>query len=145
MAPRRIFRLYCPRGAPPQPRPEAKFRRVQIGNIPPAQAESFGRQMELTWYGPAKDFPALLPARRAPTAAPRSEVSKSSDREHPSSTSRIFWAANGVDVVWPREGFSGFIARAARPHSRAPKRSFEEFRSGTSLQHKPNLLGGKWS
>jgi TonB family protein len=62
-----------------------------VWNIPPAHAESFGPQMELTWYGPAKDFPALLPARRAPTAAPRSEVSKSSphrgaDAFHPRQT-----------------------------------------------------------
>jgi TonB family protein len=62
-----------------------------VWNIPPAHAESFAPQMELTWYGPAKDFPAILPARRAPNAAPRSDVSKTSpprgaDAFHPRQT-----------------------------------------------------------
>jgi TonB family protein len=61
-----------------------------VWNIPPAHAESFAPQMQLTWYGPAKDLPAILPARRPPRAAPRSEVSKSSP-------------PRGVDAVHPRQ------------------------------------------
>jgi TonB family protein len=62
-----------------------------IWNTPPAHAESFASQMELTWYGPAKDFPAILPAPRAPKAAPRSDVLKTSphrgaDAFHPRQT-----------------------------------------------------------
>src|SRR5258706_16359123 len=45
-----------------------------VWNIPPAQAESFAPQMELTWYGPAKVFPALMPAPRGPQAGPPMEV-----------------------------------------------------------------------
>ncbi len=62
-----------------------------VWNIPPAQAESFAPQMELTWYGPAKDFPALLPAPRAPKAVRPSDVLKplphrGADAFHPRQT-----------------------------------------------------------
>jgi TonB family protein len=62
-----------------------------VWNTPAAHAEPFASQMELTWYGPAKDFPAILPAPRAPRAAPRSDVLKTSphrgaDAFHPRQT-----------------------------------------------------------
>src|SRR4030081_394501 len=47
-----------------------------VWNIPESHAEPFAPQMELTWYGPAKDFPAILPVLRSPKAAPRNESSK---------------------------------------------------------------------
>ena len=47
-----------------------------VWNIPASHAEPFAPQMELTWYGPAKDFPAILPVLRSPKAAPRNESSK---------------------------------------------------------------------
>jgi TonB family protein len=42
-----------------------------IWNIQAARSEAFAPHMELTWYGPVKDFPAILPVARAPKDAPR--------------------------------------------------------------------------
>jgi TonB family protein len=61
-----------------------------IWNIRSAQAEILGPQMELTWYGPAKDFPAILPAARKPEAAPRNDASKTPPRR-------------GADAFHPRQ------------------------------------------
>jgi TonB family protein len=61
-----------------------------VWNIPPAPAESFAPQLELTWYGPAKDFPAILPVPRASKAAPRRDVSKTS-------------SPRGADAFHPRQ------------------------------------------
>lgn len=41
-----------------------------IWNIRPARVIPPPPQTELTWYGPMKDFPAILPARKTPKAAP---------------------------------------------------------------------------
>jgi TonB family protein len=62
-----------------------------VWNIRSAQVESFSPRMELTWYGPAKDFPAILPPLPAPKAAPQSELSKTlpnrgADAFHPRQT-----------------------------------------------------------
>ncbi len=62
-----------------------------IWNIRPARAEVLAPQMELTWYGPVKDFLAVLPAAPAPKAAPRSDPSKTppqrgADAFHPRQT-----------------------------------------------------------
>jgi TonB family protein len=62
-----------------------------IWNIRSARAEILVPQMELTWYGPVKDFPAILPAARTPEAAPRNDVSKTpphrgADAFHPRQT-----------------------------------------------------------
>lgn len=47
-----------------------------IWNIRAARTVSNSPQTEIAWYGPAKDFPAILPVMRAPKAAPRKEPSK---------------------------------------------------------------------
>jgi protein TonB len=49
-------------------------------NIRPAQVEAFSPPMELMWYGPAKDFPAILPAVRFPKPVPRSDDSETPPR-----------------------------------------------------------------
>ena len=59
-----------------------------VWNIRSVQVEAFSPPMELTWYGPAKDFPAILPPLPAPKAAPKNEPSKTppsrgSDALHP--------------------------------------------------------------
>jgi TonB family protein len=46
--------------------------------------------MELTWYGPAKDFPAILPTPRTTKAAPPRDVSKTSPHR-------------GADAFYPRQ------------------------------------------
>src|ERR1700682_93778 len=61
-----------------------------VWNIRPAQVEAFSPQMELTWYGPAKDFPAILPAPRLPMAPPRNDASETSPRR-------------GADTFHPRQ------------------------------------------
>jgi len=61
-----------------------------VWNIRPAQVEAFSPQMELTWYGPAKDFPAILPAARLPKAPPRNDASETSPRR-------------GADTFHPRQ------------------------------------------
>jgi len=48
-----------------------------IWNIRPATAISTAVQEELTWYGPAEDFPLLIPEVPKPEAKPRSEEPKS--------------------------------------------------------------------
>ncbi len=62
-----------------------------IWNIRPDRAEVLAPQMELTWYGPVKDFPAVLLAAPAPKAAPRNDASKTppqrgADAFHPRQT-----------------------------------------------------------
>ncbi len=62
-----------------------------VWNIRPAQAEAFEPPMEVTWYGPVKDFPAILPVARAPKTAPPNDASKtpplrSADAFHPRQT-----------------------------------------------------------
>src|ERR1035437_6092420 len=39
-----------------------------IWNIQPSRPETPSTHMELTWYGPVKDFPAILPVAPAPKA-----------------------------------------------------------------------------
>src|SRR5229473_4183467 len=62
-----------------------------VWNIRPAQAEAFEPPMEVTWYGPVKDFPAILPVEREPKNAPPNDASKtpplrSADAFHPRQT-----------------------------------------------------------
>jgi len=62
-----------------------------VWNIRSAQVEAFSPSMELTWYGPAKDFPAILPPLPATKAAPEREPSKAppsrgADAFHPRQT-----------------------------------------------------------
>ncbi len=47
-----------------------------IWNIHAARTVSAAPQTEIAWYGPAKDFPAILPAMRVPRAAARKDASK---------------------------------------------------------------------
>jgi TonB family protein len=48
-----------------------------IWNIQPAHSVSVAPRTEITWSGPAQDFPAILPAPRAPKPAPQPQVRKS--------------------------------------------------------------------
>ena len=62
-----------------------------IWNIHPARTVSAAPQTEITWYGPVNDFPAILPALRAPRAAVRKDASKTlphrgADAFHPRQT-----------------------------------------------------------
>jgi TonB family protein len=62
-----------------------------IWNIRSARAEILTPQMELTWYGPVKDFPAILPPARTRKAAPQNDASKTpphrgADAFHPRQT-----------------------------------------------------------
>jgi TonB family protein len=47
-----------------------------IWNIHPSRSVSAAPRTEITWYGPAKDFPAMRPAIRAPRAAVRKDAAK---------------------------------------------------------------------
>jgi TonB family protein len=62
-----------------------------IWNIQPTRKVSAAPRTEITWYGPARDFPAILPAIRVPRAAARKEASKTlphrgADAFHPRQT-----------------------------------------------------------
>lgn len=62
-----------------------------IWNIQPTRTVSAAPPTEITWYGPAKDFPAILPPMRAPRAVARKEPVKplpdrSADAFHPRQT-----------------------------------------------------------
>jgi TonB family protein len=62
-----------------------------IWNIHPTRTVSAAPQTEITWYDPAKDFPAILPEIRAPRAAVRKDASKTlphrgADAFHPRQT-----------------------------------------------------------
>jgi TonB family protein len=62
-----------------------------IWNIRPTRGVSAAPQTEIAWYGPVKDFPAILPAVRAPRAAARNDASKTlphrgADAFHPRQT-----------------------------------------------------------
>ncbi len=62
-----------------------------IWNIQPTRTVSAATPTEITWYGPAKDFPAILPAIRAHKPATRKEASKplpprGADAFHPRQT-----------------------------------------------------------
>jgi len=62
-----------------------------VWNVRSAQVEVFSPPMELTWYGPAKDFPAILPPLPAPKAVPKSAPSvnppiRGADAFHPRQT-----------------------------------------------------------
>ncbi len=62
-----------------------------IWNIHSARTVSAAPRTEITWYDPAKDFPAILPAMRAPRAAARRDGSKpllhrGADSFHPRQT-----------------------------------------------------------
>ncbi|MGA7796100.1 MAG: energy transducer TonB [Candidatus Acidiferrales bacterium] len=62
-----------------------------IWNIQPSRTVSAATPTEITWYGPAKDFPALLPAIRAHKPAARREAAKplplrGADAFHPRQT-----------------------------------------------------------
>jgi TonB family protein len=62
-----------------------------IWNLQPTRTVSAAPPTEITWYGPAKDFPAILPAMRAPRAAIRKDSSKTlphrgADAFHPRQT-----------------------------------------------------------
>jgi TonB family protein len=61
-----------------------------VWNIRPARAETLAPPMQLTWYGPVKDFPVLLPAAPVPKAAPRNDVSKTPPK-------------SGADAFHPRQ------------------------------------------
>jgi TonB family protein len=62
-----------------------------IWNIHPSRTVSAAPRTKITWYGPAKDFPAILPAMRTPRAAARKDASKpptprGADAFHPRQT-----------------------------------------------------------
>ena len=62
-----------------------------IWNIQPTRTVSAAPPTEITWYDPAKDFPAILPRMRAPKAAVRKDASKplphrGTDAFHPRQT-----------------------------------------------------------
>jgi TonB family protein len=62
-----------------------------LWNIPSPHKVSAAPRTEITWYDPAKDFPAMLPAVRTPRAAARKDVSKplpapGADAFHPRQT-----------------------------------------------------------
>lgn len=62
-----------------------------IWKIQPARAAAAESRTEITWYGPAKDFPALLPAVRAPKVPARKDDAKltpirGADAFHPRQT-----------------------------------------------------------
>jgi TonB family protein len=62
-----------------------------IWNIQPTRTVSAAPPTELTWYGPAKDFPAILPPMRSPRTAARKEPVKplpprGADAFHPRQT-----------------------------------------------------------
>ena len=61
-----------------------------VWNIRPAQVEAFSPRMELTWYGPAKDFPAILPPLLPSKPALKVDASKASPRR-------------GADAFHPRQ------------------------------------------
>ena len=61
-----------------------------IWNLQPARALSTLPQVELTWYGPIKDFPLTLPAVREPKPAPRNNAIKPTPQ-------------HGVDAFHPRQ------------------------------------------
>jgi TonB family protein len=44
-----------------------------IWRIQPSRATSTAAPLDVTWYGPAKDFPAIVPATRAPRTASRKD------------------------------------------------------------------------
>jgi TonB family protein len=62
-----------------------------IWNIQSSRMVSAAPRSEIAWYGPAKDFPAILPALRTPRAAARKNASKlrtprGADAFHPRQT-----------------------------------------------------------
>jgi TonB family protein len=62
-----------------------------IWNLPPARMVAAAAPAEISWYGPAKDFPPILPAMRAPkTAAPKpltkAQPQRGADAFHPRQT-----------------------------------------------------------
>ena len=62
-----------------------------IWNLQPTRTVSAAPPTEITWYGPAKDFPAILPAMRAPRAAirkdaPKTQTHRGADAFHPRQT-----------------------------------------------------------
>ena len=62
-----------------------------IWNLPPTRMVAAAAPAEISWYGPAKDFPAILPAMRAPkTAAPKpvtkTQPQRGADAFHPRQT-----------------------------------------------------------
>jgi TonB family protein len=61
-----------------------------IWNIQPARPLSAAPRTEITWYGPVKDLPAILPSVHAPRAASRKEAPKTAP--HP-----------GADAFHPRQ------------------------------------------
>jgi len=61
-----------------------------IWNIQPSRRETPSTHMELTWYGPVKDFPAILPAAPAPKAMLQNHAAKVPSRR-------------GADAFHPRQ------------------------------------------
>ena len=62
-----------------------------IWNVRSARTVSAAPQAEIEWYGPAKDFPTMLPAFRARKTVPRGDTSKTTPRRgadafHPGQT-----------------------------------------------------------
>ena len=62
-----------------------------IWNIRPSRVVSAPPQMELTWYGPVKDFPAILPAGPTPISRPARKAAeipalRGADAFHPRQT-----------------------------------------------------------
>ncbi len=62
-----------------------------IWNIPPTRTVSAAAPTEITWYGPAKDFPTMLPARRAPELPARKDARSKTPHDR------------GADAFHPRQ------------------------------------------
>src|SRR5579862_7787909 len=61
-----------------------------IWNLRPPRVVAPPPEMELTWYGPVKDLPAILPAGKVSKPAPRAPVSKTAP-------------VRGADAFHPRQ------------------------------------------
>jgi TonB family protein len=61
-----------------------------IWNLRPSRPETPSMHMELTWYGPVKDFPAILPVALAPKVKPQNSAKvpppRAADAFHPDLT-----------------------------------------------------------
>ena len=73
-----------------------------IWNVQAKRMVSAATPTEITWYGPAKDFPAILPPVRAPKAVARKDVSKTPPRR-------------GADAFHPRQTILSEPLRPTHP------------------------------
>jgi TonB family protein len=73
-----------------------------IWNVQAKRMVSAATPPEITWYGPAKDFPAILPPVRAPKAYARKDASKTLPRR-------------GADAFHPRQTILSEPLRATHP------------------------------